>query len=125
MSVSVNIKVSFRGHETFRDRLDLLIREYPDLVDKLLEQIAEDTKNDAKSIAPRKTGNLIAGIIAEKMAFLKYRVTSTAGYSGFVEHGHSSWKGQPFMGPAISKNSLVIREEMIRLLRLQDSSYKM
>ena len=62
----------------------------------------ENIANDARHAAPRRTGELRAGIHSEH-AGLSGTVKSTARHSTFVEHGTYKDAAQPFMHPAAER----------------------
>lgn len=68
--------------------------------------VADETmqvKGDAIQIAPRDTGELEGGITSQAVG-TEGEVRATARHSGFVEHGTSSSRAQPFMFPAAERS---------------------
>lgn len=67
--------------------------------EEAVSQEAENIKDDARRMAPRKTGALRRGIKTD-VDGLEARVKSTARHANFVEHGTFKDKAQPYMTPA-------------------------
>lgn len=66
---------------------------------------ASRIEDDAKSMAPVRTGELQRSITTEVLAGgLNVEVGATAPYAGFVEFGTSTMAPQPFMAPAADRN---------------------
>jgi hypothetical protein len=63
--------------------------------DDLVAQLCEDTAEDARRLAPVKTGHLRSSIRAERD-----RVVADADYSGAVELGTEHQRAQPYLRPA-------------------------
>lgn len=62
----------------------------------------EEIRDDARRLAPHKTGALRAGIRADADG-LDGDVKSTVRYATFVEHGTYRDRAQPYMAPAAAR----------------------
>ncbi|HHV8933764.1 TPA: HK97-gp10 family putative phage morphogenesis protein [Staphylococcus aureus] len=108
--------------------LDALIEHFDDMndhidddVDEVLKNLAIEGAKLAKENAERVmnkgywTGNLwreIESVKSEKTS-LSYKITSNAGYSGFLEFGTRYMEAEPFMWPMY----LQIQKELVKDLK--------
>lgn len=86
------------------DRLDLVPVKLRSRVGKDVDAWGRGTERDARALAPERTGELRDGIRAQARG-LSVDVTSEAPYSLYVEEGTSDTAPQPFMGPAVERNT--------------------
>jgi HK97 gp10 family phage protein len=80
-----------------------------------IRKACEDTKRDAKILAPVDTGNLRASIgyeTHETKSGAWGVVGPTASYGIFVELGTSRMSGQPFLGPAFDRNAPLLEQAL-------------
>lgn len=66
---------------------------------------------DAKINAPVDTGTL-QGSIAAEVDGLAAEVTATTDYADYVEYGTSRMRPQPYMNPALDKNTPVLEKAL-------------
>jgi HK97 gp10 family phage protein len=76
----------------------------------------EATRDDARRLAPVKTGALRAGIRA-KADDLEGEVKSTVRYATFVEHGTYRDKAQPHMAPAAALSRRRLPKRAAQIIR--------
>ena len=111
MRLKIDFKLS--GNQEVKDRLQRLIIQSPAKVDEKLDETASDIERDAKSMAPTKTGALRDSIEKKKVSILHYIIGAYAPYAGWVERGHHSYPGRPFMEPAARMNESRLKEKLL------------
>ena len=77
----------------------------------------DEIRDDARRMAPRKTGALRAGIRARANG-LDGTVKSTVRYATFVEHGTYRDKAQPYMAPAAALARLRLPKRAADVIRV-------
>lgn len=78
-----------------------------------VRKAAEATADDARQLAPVRTGALRSSIEAT-ISGTRAEVGPTASYAPFVEFGTYKDAPQPFMGPAISKHEEDLATELAK-----------
>lgn len=76
-------------------------REVDEQVALLLAKLADDVANDARRMAPVRSGHLRSSITAQPVEGDSVKITADADYSAFVELGTRHMAAQPFLRPAL------------------------
>ena len=99
--------------------LDLRVKEVSNKITaalwKAAVQTAVDIENDAKAAAPVRSGKLKDSIqvtVEKAEGFAAIEASTNCGYGAFVELGTARMRAQPFLGPAVRKNSLKLAERV-------------
>jgi len=98
--ISIEIKV-----EQLEDVIQFLEKAPPRIQEKVDEQFgvgASITAEQARELAPFRTGYLRSTIGFERQALLHWIVYAGAYYSGFLEYGTSKMAPRPYMRPALT-----------------------
>lgn len=82
-----------------------------------LQRSALRVERKAKMKAAVDTGFMRNGIFVARLGMLRYKVTSPAGYSVYVELGTRKMKAQPFLGPAMKEESEVLFKNLHKMFR--------
>lgn len=82
-----------------------------------LQRSALRVERKAKMKAAVDTGFMRNGIFVSRLGMLRYKVTSPAGYSVYVELGTRKMKAQPFLGPAMKEESEVLFKNLHKMFR--------
>ena len=91
-------------------------------VNEVVRNVAIDgasiAKNNAKRVMNKGywTGNLWREIESAKSGKLSYKITSNAGYSGFLEFGTRYMEAEPFMWPTYLEVQKNLVEDLKELL---------
>jgi len=114
MSFSYKVK----GLDKFIRRVQGKPKQARRAVSEVLRKSALRIERKAKIKAAVDTGFMRNGIFVARVGMLRYKVTSPAGYSVYVELGTRKMKAQPFLGPAVKEESgnLMIASEIKRLM---------
>lgn len=92
------------------------------VVDRELEETAEEIEFLAKDLAAVRTGEMRSKIHVERISHLALQVRADAAHSAFVEFGTSKMAAQPFITPAIeavwpgtlARIARAVREDALR-----------
>ena len=82
------------------DKTDAAIKEIERLVAQAIREVADQCANEAKALAPVRTGALRDSIHVEDVDELTVAVGSELEYSPFVEYGTSRMAAQSYLTPA-------------------------
>ena len=113
MSFSYTVK----GLDKFMRRVQNKPREARRAVSAELQRSALRVERKAKMKAAVDTGFMRNGIFAARVGMLRYKVTSPAGYSVYVELGTRKMMAQPFLGPAVKEESEVLFKNLRKMFR--------
>lgn len=113
MSFSYTVK----GLDKFMRRVQNKQREARRAVSAELQRSALRVERKAKMKAAVDTGFMRNGIFVVRVGMLRYKVTSPAGYSVYVELGTRKMKAQPFLGPAVKEESEVLFKNLRKMFR--------
>ena len=113
MSFSYTVK----GLDKFMRRVQNKPREARRAVSAELQRSALRVERKAKMKVAVDTGFMRNGIFVARVGMLRYKVTSPAGYSVYVELGTRKMKAQPFLGPAVKEESEVLFKNLRKMFR--------
>ena len=113
MSFSYTVK----GLDKFIRKAQNKPREARRAVSAELQRSALRVERKAKMTAAVDTGFMRNGIFVARVGMLRYKVTSPAGYSVYVELGTRKMKAQPFLGPAVKEESEVLFKNLRKMFR--------
>lgn len=113
MSFSYTVK----GLDKFIRKVQNKPREARRAVSAELNRSALRVERKAKMKAAVDTGFMRNGIFVVRVGMLRYKVTSPAGYSVYVELGTRKMKAQPFLGPAVKEESEVLFSRLRKMFR--------
>lgn len=113
MSFSYTVK----GLDKFMRKVQNKPREARRAVSAELQRSALRVERKAKMKAAVDTGFMRNGIFVTRVGMLRYKVTSPAGYSVYVELGTRKMKAQPFLGPAVKEESEVLFKNLRKMFR--------
>lgn len=113
MSFSYTVK----GLDKFMRKVQNKPREARRAVSAELQRSALRVERKAKMKAAVDTGFMRNGIFVVRVGMLRYKVTSPAGYSVYVELGTRKMKAQPFLGPAVKEESEVLFKNLRKMFR--------
>lgn len=106
-----------RGLESLLSRIERNREAAPSEVDNVLRMSALRIERLSKQNAPVDTGYMRNGIFMEREGSGKFKVTSPAGYSVYVELGTRKMSPQPFLGPAVRQERPVLLNKLNRMFR--------
>jgi len=113
MSFSYTVK----GLDKFIRKVQNKPREARRAVSAELQRSVLRVERKAKMKAAVDTGFMRNGIFVVRVGMLRYKVTSPAGYSVYVELGTRKMKAQPFLGPAVKEESEVLFKNLRKMFR--------
>lgn len=113
MSFSYKVK----GLDKFIRRVQGKPKQARRAVSEVLRKSALRIERKAKIKAAVDTGFMRNGIFVVRVGMLRYKVTSPAGYSVYVELGTRKMKAQPFLGPAVKEESEVLFKNLRKMFR--------
>lgn len=113
MSFSYTVK----GLDKFIRKVQNKPREARRVVSAELQRSALRVERKAKMKAAVDTGSMRNGIFVARVGMLRYKVTSPAGYSVYVELGTRKMKAQPFLGPAVKEESEALFQNLRKMFR--------
>lgn len=106
-----NINVKWSGLDNLMAELGATAGATIEAAASAMETTTGQVRDQAKQIAPKRTGNMANNITAEPVKKTVTSVTGTvnakADYSSFVEFGTYKMSAQPFMRPAVSDGQSV------------------
>ena len=111
MSFSYTVK----GLDKFIRKVQNKPREACRAVSAELQRSALRVERKAKMKAAVDTG-FMRNFVA-RVGMLRYKVTSPAGYSVYVELGTRKMKAQPFLGPAVKEESEALFQNLRKMFR--------
>lgn len=111
MSVTYRVK----GLESFVRQVQAKPRQARQAVDEELRRSSLRIERRAKIKAPVRTGYMRNGIFMEKVGQMRYKVTSPAHYSVYVELGTRKMRAQPFMGPAVKEETPILMANLRKM----------
>lgn len=112
MSFSYKVK----GLDKFIRRVQSKPKQAQRAVSAELNRSALRVERKAKIKAAVDTGFMRNGIFVARVGMLRYKVTSPAGYSVYVELGTRKMKAQPFLGPASKKKAKFFLKIFVKCL---------
>jgi len=115
-----DINVTWSGLDKLMEELGATAGATIEAANSAMKTTTGQVRDQAKQIAPKRTGNMANNIIAEPVKKTAASVTGTvnakADYSSFVEFGTYKMSAQPFMRPAVSAaQSFFIKTTMDKL----------
>ena len=113
MSFSYTVK----GLDKFIRKVQNKPREARRAVSAELQRSVLRVERKAKMKAAVDTGFMRNGIFVARVGMLRYKVTSPAGYSVYVELGTRKMKAQPFLGPAVKEESEALFQNLRKMFR--------
>jgi HK97 gp10 family phage protein len=114
--------VQIEGADDLRKNLRKLDRDLPKGLTRIHKDLAEPVADDARQMAPRRSGRLAASIRpsgTQRAALIRAGVgVKPYNYAGIAEYGGypGDYPGQPFLQPAIDANASRIADEYQRRL---------
>lgn len=106
-----------KGLDKFIRRVQGKPKQARRAVSEELQRSALRVERKAKMKAAVDTGFMRNGIFVSRLGMLRYKVTSPAGYSVYVELGTRKMKAQPFLGPAMKEESEVLFKNLHKMFR--------
>lgn len=82
-----------------------------------LRRAAIDLRKVARDIVPVKSGDLRRSINFRKQSNTAYIIGTDLFYSVFVEYGHHSWDGWPYMTPAFMEVAPKVPQYVAQYIR--------
>ena len=113
MSFSYTVK----GLDKFIRKVQNKPREARRAVSAELQRSALRVVRTGKMKAAGDTGFMRNGSFVARVGMLRYKVTSPAGYSVYVELGTRKMKAQPFLGPAVKEESEALFKNLRKMFR--------
>lgn len=113
----MSFSYTLKGMDKFMRKVQNKPREARRAVSAELQRSALRVERKAKMKAAVDTGFMRNGIFAARVGMLRYKVTSPAGYSVYVELGTRKMKAQPFLGPAVKEESEVLFKNLRKMFR--------
>ncbi|MFF7217913.1 HK97-gp10 family putative phage morphogenesis protein [Mammaliicoccus sciuri] len=110
------------GLDNLINKLEMMHNDIDDDVDTILKMNALEGQGKAVETAKKVmnkgywTGNLAREIKVTSNKALSYKITSNAGYSGFLEHGTRYMEAAPFMFPTYKALTEQVNKDLTRLL---------
>lgn len=104
----MSITYTVKGLGAFLRRVETKSKQARQAVDEELRRASLSIERGAKIKAPVRTSFMRNGIYMEKLGQLRYKVTSPAKYSIYVELGTRKMRPQAFMGPAVKEEAPVL-----------------
>ncbi|MCS7124780.1 MAG: HK97 gp10 family phage protein [Candidatus Bathyarchaeota archaeon] len=101
--MAVEIAITTEGVEGLQKALRSLDESMQRAVQEKLEKWAMEVREDAKALAPVRTGRLRGSIYAKTSGWT-VEVGATAEYAIYVEFGTRHMQAQPFIRPAFEEH---------------------
>ena len=106
-----NTNVTWSGLDKLMAELNVTAGATIEAAASAMETTTGQVRDQAKQIAPKRTGNMANNITAEPVKKTTTSVTGTvnakADYSSFVEFGTYKMSAQPYIRPAVSDGQSV------------------
>lgn len=97
-----NVTIEWTGMDELQRTLKRAVHKSPDLVNKVIQNNAQELQKTAKEYAPKDTRFLMENINVEYPRNLRADIKSGASYAGFQEYGTRFQPGTPHMRPAFA-----------------------
>ena len=102
------------------------LNDFPPLLKKEADNImgvgAQMVENQAQFLVPVRTGRLQRSIRTQHPEICVWHVGSNLFYSGFVEHGTSRMRAQPYLRPALDIVLPRLHESIINMITWRHES---
>ena len=113
--------MTVQGVDRLLSKLEAMQDGGPKVVATAVTSSANNVANEAKSIVPRRTSNLMRSIHPDDLEVSDDKVTVDVGtdveYAVYVERGTSRTEARPYMQPALDKSRPVVQRDVSRAIR--------
>lgn len=104
------LKIEVEGLDKLRRAFRVAPADFREDLDETIDLVGEMIKEEAKKIAPKRTGRLARSIFHRHVAELTHEIGAQVFYAVYVEYGTSRMLPRPYLRPAIEQYQGKIRE---------------